>query len=138
MKTVHAYLNNSSLSHLLNRASIIAQANRHLQDLLPQNLKNHCIIANFDQHQIIIAISSAAFMPSIQSMQSWLHQNLKAFHPLKNTQILKISVMPDLYPHKPEQKTFPTLTANTQKLIQQTAKRIKDDKLRDALTRLSL
>ena len=137
MKTLQSYFNHPTLRKLRSKASIMAQANEHLQGLLPDTLSSHCVLANFSHDHVLIGTASACYISQLQAMKQWLLNNLKAHPPLRQAASLTFIVMPNLYPTPKAESKKCSLSDNTKKLIINSSKNIKNQSLKRSLERLA-
>jgi len=137
MKNIQSYLNNQSLGNVFSKAKILAKANTHLQSTLPPALQPHCQIANFTASYITIATDSATYLTQLKCLQVVLLQSLQQLPPFQTISTVHFIIIPSLCEPPTPTAQVPVISDLAKDLVQTTAARIQNTRLKQALEHLA-
>jgi hypothetical protein len=127
-----------TLGSLSNKASYLRHLNLAVQALLPEDLAAHCQVANVRDNVLVLHLDGAEWATALHYQVSDLLSQLRqqaAYARLKSIQykirpVARRRKIAAVEPAKP-------LSLKTRKLLEDTAKSVKNKELAEALARLS-
>jgi|SRR6185312_6227864 len=140
--TIATYLKNENktLSQLLMKYSRLTAWNHYLKECLPEEtlLLLHCQIVGLDKTSLIVIVDNPHWITRFRFFIPDLIPQLKKYEDLKNIRAICCKVKPPYYPATKKQKRQPlVISEQTAQMMQDTAGKIKNSKLKSILLKMA-
>lgn len=133
-------LHNASgqLDEIVRHVSTLKSLNKLLNQLLPENLRPHCKLANFNKGTLAIAVDSGAIASKWHYLKPQLLSKLRSHPTFAGTASIKIDVRPEYFtePKEPEPIIGKKFSEKTRTELMTLISNTKDAKLKAKLEAL--
>ena len=128
----------TSLGSLSDKANYLQQLNLAVKALLAVDLAHHCQVANVREHVLILHLDAAEWATALHYQIADLLSQLRQQLPYVSLKSIQYKIRPADGERKIiHAKLVKPLSANTRKLLNDTAKSVKNKELAEALNKLS-
>lgn len=136
-KPLQQLLDGKHLRAIVKKAQQLERINQFLWELLEPELSNHCLVINFNNGYLTIAVDAAAWLVRLKFLAPQLIPALRQHALLTELRQFQFHIQPpNVEKPKPYWKKT-ALPAEHAKMITEIAEHISDDKLRKALLKLA-
>ncbi|OQW93896.1 MAG: hypothetical protein BWK79_08745 [Beggiatoa sp. IS2] len=132
--------NINTLPSLFRHCQMLLRLNQELSTTLPVSLQQHCYIANFRAHTLVIQVDSALWATRLRYEVPMLLKQWKTLLSFPTVDKIEIQVRPPILPIPSQSPTLcpkPALSKQTAVSLQEVANTISHPKLKEALLRLA-
>jgi hypothetical protein len=127
---------NSQLSKISQRAQKLNHLNFILQQVMPPQFSAHCMLANINNHIIIVHTDNASYASLLRFQAATLCKAISQHTP-QNVTKLEVKVKPSFQTIQPSQAPPISLPSNAANALNQTASSLDDGPLKTALQKLA-
>jgi len=121
----------------IQRGKKLQQLSRWVQNMLAQELRNHCQVLNLRGNTLILGTDATVWATRLRYQVPTLLYALQQHETLKQLSDIQIRVQPGDMAPSPPSKRRPSLSADSAYCLQQCADTIDDKALSQALQRLA-
>ncbi len=126
----------AGLGKLIRRASKVGLAQRLFTEVLPVNLRNEVILADYQNGTITVVSQSPAYATQIKLLQHELLESLRRHAEFAFAYRIVAKVRPVNSPRR-KPRLLPTISARTAGLLEAEARLCDDEEIADALASLA-
>ena len=135
------FKSSSSLAKLKTRLMELKELNELLNQILPQELKNHCHVANLREGNLVLATSSPAWYHNLRFVKSELLSKARKIPKFSGIKSISIITQPEEIVEDPKYKItsnpMPPVSSYTADTIKSAAENIKDKNLSEILQKIA-
>jgi hypothetical protein len=134
--SVSRLFSGGALPELLEHGRVLARLNRVLSRALPAPLDAHCRVLNLRHHTLTLAVDDPLWASRLRYQTRTLLQQLAAVESV-TVRTIQIRIQPQATPRQEKSRRNKPLSASNARLVRQTARSLKDERLRAALLRVA-